>query len=501
MNIIRDIILYAVSILLGVMTVGGFMTNLPAGILFLLAALLCLPATHSLIGNLMGKKTGKGMIALAGFLLALVLSAAGILLASDRGESTEGELENGEVTEFVSEVQAESAEAEEVQGSDEETEDAIPVLSDAVVTTTEDEQNADNTEENSTDADNDNNNEEDISVNASMEVHFIDVGQGDATLIKCGGQAMLIDAGDDTKGTAIWNYLRKQGIEKLDYLILTHPDSDHIGGAPVILTKFDVDNVFGADYKKDTTAYSKLLRTLDDQWLKQMTPSTGSTYALGNATFQILAPVNRYNNANDSSVALRISHGENVFLFTGDAQIQAEADMLVNGNRVDADVYHVGHHGSSSASSVNFLSAVSPEYAVISCSEDNKYGHPHAEVLNNLRAMGVKLFRTDEQGSIVAVSDGKEITWNCAPTDSWQAGTRTLKEGQKDDEGDTDEPEETGAEEEYDGEYILNTSTKKFHLPDCKSVDDIADENKETSKLSKKELLEDGYEACKNCNP
>lgn len=501
MNIIRDIILYAVSILLGVMTVGGFMTSIPSGILFLLAALFCLPATHSLIGNLMGKKTGKGMIALAGFLLALVLSASGILLASDRGESAEGTQENSGAAGFVGEVQAESAEAEEVQGFDEETEDAIPALSDTVVTTTEDEQNADNTEENSTD---DNNNEEDISVNASMEVHFIDVGQGDATLIKCGGQAMLIDAGDDTKGTAIWNYLRKQGVEKLDYLILTHPDSDHIGGAPVILTKFDVDNVLVSNYKKDTLAYYKLVQTLDDQLIQALTPATGTSYTLGNATFQILAPVNTYSNANDSSIALMVKHGENTFLFTGDAEIQAEADMLVNGNRVDADVYHVGHHGSSSASSVNFLNAVSPSYAVISCADDNVYGHPHAEVLNNLRAMGVKLFRTDEQGSVIAFSNGKEITWNCAPTDSWQAGTRTLSEGKDDDEGDTDEPEDTeesDAEEEYDGEYILNTSTKKFHLPDCESVDDIADENKETSKLTKAKLIEDGYEACKNCNP
>lgn len=497
MNIIRDIILYAISILLGVMTVGGFMTSIPSGILFLLATLFCLPATHSLIGKLMGKKTGKGMIALAGFLLALVLSVAGILLASNMGESAEGTQENSGDTGFVSEVQVESTEAEEIPtAADEiETEEAVPVLSDAVLSTSEDEQ-AENSDSQTK--------ENDTTVNSQMEVHFIDVGQGDATLIKCGGQAMLIDTGDDTKGTAIWNYLRKQGVEKLDYLVLTHPDSDHIGGAPVILTKFDVDNVFVSNYKKDTMAYYKLVQTLDDQLIQAVTPATGTSYTLGNATFQILAPVNTYSNANDSSIALMVKHGENTFLFTGDAEIQAEADMLVNGNSVDADVYHVGHHGSSSASSVNFLNAVSPSYAVISCADDNEYGHPHAEVLNNLRAMGVKLFRTDEQGSVIAFSNGKEITWNCAPTDSWQAGTRTLSEGKDDDEGDTDEPEDTeesDTEEEYDGEYILNTSTKKFHLPDCESVDDIADENKETSKLTKAQLIEDGYEACKNCNP
>lgn len=491
MSIIRDIILYAVSILLGVMTVAGFMTSIPAGVLFLLATLCCLPATHSLLGKLMGKKTGQSIIALVGFLLALVLSVAAIWLSSGTGDSTGDSQENAGNSNLVNTVQTENPEETDAE-TEEET---VPVMSDGVLTTTDDEQSEEA-------EDSDSQTEEDETSDSSqMEVHFIDVGQGDATLIKCGGQSMLIDAGDDSKGTAIWNYLRKQGIEKLDYLILTHPDSDHIGGAPVVLTKFDVDNVFISNYQKDTMAYYKLMQALDDQLIKAVTPSTGSNYNLGSATFQILAPVNTYNNANDSSIALVVKYGDNSFLFTGDAEIQAEADMLVNGNPVDADVYHVGHHGSNSASSVNFLNAVSPSYAVVSCSADNSYGHPHAEVLNNLRAMGVKLFRTDEQGSIVASADGKEITWNCAPTDSWKAGERTLSEGKDDDEGDTDEPEETEEEQEYDGEYILNTSTKKFHLPDCASVEDISEENKETSKLSKEELIKDGYEACKKCNP
>ncbi len=487
MSIIRDIILYVISVLLGVMTVGGFMTSIPSGILFLLATLVCLPATHSLLGKLTGNKTGKGIMALIGFLLALVLSVAGVLLAAKAESSTEETQSTAKTVGSVSVVQTGNTEKEDAEDTldlKEETEadDTTQTVSDAVWEATGD----------------------DISDSSRMEVHFIDVGQGDATLITCGGQAMLIDAGDDTKGTAIWNYLRKQGVEKLDYLVLTHPDSDHIGGAPVILTKFDVDKVFVSNYKKDTTTYYKLIQTLDDQLLKADTPSTGSTYSLGSATFQILAPVNTYSNANDSSIALMVKHGENTFLFTGDAEIQAEADMLVNGNSVDADVYQVGHHGSSSSSSLNFLNAVSPTYAVISCEESNSYGHPHAEVLNHLRAMGVQLFRTDEQGSIVATSDGKEITWNCAPTTSWQAGERTLSGGRDDDEGDTDEPVEAESDSEktdYDGEYILNTNTMKFHLPDCESVDDIAEENKETSKLSREELIEEGYGACKNCNP
>ena len=117
----------------------------------------------------------------------------------------------------------------------------------------------------------------------TMEVHFIDVGQGDSTLITCGEHAMLIDAGDDTKGTAIQNYLQKRKIKKLDYLILTHPDADHIGGAPVIITKFDIDKVFVSNYEKDTKTYQKLIQALDDKRLKYMTPGVGSQYTLGTA--------------------------------------------------------------------------------------------------------------------------------------------------------------------------------------------------------------------------
>lgn len=500
MSTIRDIILYVISVLLGVMTVGGFMTGIPIGVLFLLATMFCLPVTHSLLRKLTGNKTGNGIMALIGFLLALVLSLTGVMLAvKAEGNSNEPQ-STAKAVGSVSSVQTSNVEKDDTQDSDAKTEseDTAQTVSDVIQTTAKDEHKEDtqDTDKKQT--------TDDTSETSRMEVHFIDVGQGDATLIKCGGQYMLIDTGDDTKGTAIWNYLRKQGVETLDYFILTHPDSDHIGGAPVVLTKFDVNNVFVSNYKKDTTAYHKLVQALDDQLIKAITPSTGSTYSLGNATFEILAPVNTYNNANDSSIALLVTHGENTFLFTGDAEIQAEADMLVNGNSVDADVYQVGHHGSSSSSSLNFLNAVSPIYAVISCEESNSYGHPHAEVLNHLRAMGVQLFRTDEQGSIVATSDGKEITWNCAPTTSWQAGERTLSGGRDDDEGDTDEPVEAESDSEktdYDGEYILNTNTMKFHLPDCESVDDIAEENKETSKLSREELIEEGYGACKNCNP
>lgn len=255
-----------------------------------------------------------------------------------------------------------------------------------------------------------------------MQVHFIDVGQGDATLITCGGESMLIDAGDNSKGTTVQLYLKKQGVKELKYLVLTHPDADHIGGADVIVTKFDIKNVFMSDFTKDNKTYNELISALDNKNLKWTTPNVGNTYSLGSAEFTIIAPNTSYDEPNNASIGLVLKNGENAFLFTGDAEEEAEYDILANGLDIDCDVYKAGHHGSKTANSEVFLEAATPEYVVVSCEEGNSYGHPHAGPMNRFRSMGMKLFRTDEQGSIVATSDGTEITWNCAPSDSWKMG-------------------------------------------------------------------------------
>ena len=259
---------------------------------------------------------------------------------------------------------------------------------------------------------------------SGMEVHFIDVGQGDATLIKADGHAMLIDAGENNKGTAVQLYLQKQGVKQLDYLVLTHTDSDHIGGADVIISKFDIGQIFLSDFKKDNKTYRELMDSMNYKHMTFSTPEVGTEFTLGNATFTILAPNAAYEDPNISSIALIVDYGENSFLFSGDCEEEAERDILENGMNLDVDVYQVGHHGSRSSSTEDFLDAMSPEYAVISCEEKNSYGHPHAQTLNNLRARRIKVFRTDEQGSIIAVSDGKQIKWNCSPSDSWQSGDR-----------------------------------------------------------------------------
>ncbi|MFR2620772.1 MAG: ComEC/Rec2 family competence protein [Clostridia bacterium] len=325
----------------------------------------------------------------------------------------------------------------------------------------------------------------------TLEVHYIDVGQGDATLIKCGSHAMLIDGGNNNKGTTVQLYLKKQGVESLDYVIGTHPDADHIGGLDVIVYKYNCDTVIMPDYEKDTKTYQELVDVIHDKNMKITYPVVGEQYALGEAKFTIIAPnSNSYGgNANDYSVAILLEYGKNRFLFTGDAEETSEAEMLTNGIDISADVYKVAHHGSRSASTQEFLNAVHPKYAVISCGEGNSYGHPHAEVLNRLRSMGVEVFRTDEQGSIIASSDGENINWNCSATDSWQSGEQT----ESDRENADNVTEQTT--------YVLNTNTKKFHRETCGSVSQIKEENFQKVQMSREELEQSGYSPCKNCNP
>lgn len=334
-----------------------------------------------------------------------------------------------------------------------------------------------------------------------MEVHFIDVGQGDATLIKCGDHAMLIDAADDSKGTAIQNYLQKQNIQKLNYFVLTHPDADHIGGAPVIITKFNIGRVFMSNYEKDNKTYQKLIQALDDKRLKYTTPKVGTKYTLGTATITILAPNKEYDNPNDASIAFLIQNGDNTFLFTGDAGEGAEKDIIDSEIDVSADVYQVGHHGSSTSTSEEFLKAVNPTYAVISCAEGNSYGHPHAETLNKFRTNKIEVYRTDEEGTIIATSDGKNITFNVPASETWKAGEATGSSSSSSKETSStveSKKQENSSADTTEITFVLNTKTKKFHKVTCSSLPTT---NRRDTSESRDEVIAKGYVPCKKCKP
>ncbi|MGN0377914.1 MAG: ComEC/Rec2 family competence protein, partial [Suilimivivens sp.] len=238
-----------------------------------------------------------------------------------------------------------------------------------------------------------------------------------------GDHAMLIDAGDNSKGTTVQLYLKKQGVEKLDYLVGTHPDADHIGGLDVIITKFPCDRVIMPAVERDSAAFRDVVMAMDYKGYENTLPVPGAEYRLGDAVFTIIAPNRDYGeDYNNHSVGILLQYGDTGFLFTGDAEEEAEADMLKNGIALKADVLKAGHHGSSDASSVAFLDAVRPSFVVVSCGKDNDYGHPHEGLLRRLKERGIFLYRTDDQGSIIAVSDGEKITWSCEPSENWDSG-------------------------------------------------------------------------------
>lgn len=262
-----------------------------------------------------------------------------------------------------------------------------------------------------------------------LDIHFIDVGQGNCTLVVYYNaedeleNAMLIDSGYYEYGTKVQNYLQKLNISYLDYVIGTHPDSDHIGAMDVIVTKFDCGTILLPEYQRDDIgAWYYFKQAMEYKHYTYSTPNVGDTYSLGGATFTVISPCKVYDECNDNSIVIKMEYGDTSFLFSGDAEELAELDMVSSGYDLSCDVYQVSHHGSNTSTSQAFLDEVSPRYAVISCGEGNDYFHPHGTVLNRLRDANVEVFRTDEQGSVVCSSDGDSISWNCAPSTTWQAG-------------------------------------------------------------------------------
>ena len=253
-----------------------------------------------------------------------------------------------------------------------------------------------------------------------LRVDFIDVGQADSALIRCGGQAMLIDGGNAADSSLLVSYLKSQGVEHLDYMVCTHAHEDHVGGLSGPLNTSTVGRVFCPVTEYDSKAFSSFVKYTGAQGLELTVPAPGDTFALGGALVTVLGPVADYDNTNDTSIVLRVDFGETSFLFTGDMERTAEADLLESGCDLSATVLKVGHHGSETSTSYPFLREVMPQYGVISVGEGNPYGHPTEATLSRLYDAGVTVYRTDLQGTVTAVSDGKTVTFttekNVAPT-------------------------------------------------------------------------------------
>ena len=313
---------------------------------------------------------------------------------------------------------------------------------------------------------------------------------------------MLIDAGNNDKGTTVQLYLKKQGLTSLDYVIGTHPDADHIGGLDVVIYKFDCKKILLPDCTSNTATYRDVLSSMKSKNYTATHPAAGQKFSLGKAQFTITGPVQKYNSTNDNSLSLRLTFMQSSFLFTGDVTQNAEPDLIAKNKTLQADVLKIAHHGSKYSTTSAFLTAVSPKYAVISCAEGNSYGFPCARVLNLLRKNHVKTFRTDEQGSIVATSNGQTISWNTSPSTSWKAGESTKQHTTSNRQiKKSSSNTNTSKKIDKNASYVINTNTKKFHLPSCYSVKKMSVANTQSTKASRSELIKEGYSPCKNCNP
>jgi DNA internalization-related competence protein ComEC/Rec2 len=245
-----------------------------------------------------------------------------------------------------------------------------------------------------------------------LQVSFLDVGQADSILIKLpGGKTMLIDAGNNDDGKTVVNFLKSQGVKNLDVLVGTHPHEDHIGGMDDVIEAFDIEKIYMPKVTTTTRTFKDVLRAAEKKNLKITAARGGMSIPLEEGLqADILAPnSSRYEELNNYSVVIKITYKDTSFLFTGDAEKLSEQEMLDKHYDLRADVLKVAHHGSSSGTSEEFLSAVSPEYAVISVGKNNDYGHPHRETMRRLAAHGVKVYTTAENGNLLFSSDGKRI--------------------------------------------------------------------------------------------
>ncbi|WP_055667435.1 ComEC/Rec2 family competence protein [Desnuesiella massiliensis] len=247
--------------------------------------------------------------------------------------------------------------------------------------------------------------------NKNVKIHYIDVGQGDSTLIQVRDKNILIDAGPRSSAEDLVKYLKDINIQKLDYVIATHPHEDHIGGMVSIIKTFKIGEFYAPKKTATTKTFENMIKELQNKKLKIQVAKAGNEISLNsNSKLEFLAPNSSdYEEINDYSAVTKLTYEDNSFIFMGDAERLSEKEILQKGSNVKAQVIKLGHHGSSTSSSKEFLDKVDPKYAIISCGKNNDYGHPHKETINELKNRNIKYFRTDTNGTIVLYSDGKNI--------------------------------------------------------------------------------------------
>lgn len=333
-----------------------------------------------------------------------------------------------------------------------------------------------------------------MTASAELEIHFIDVGQGDAILIRCDEETMLIDGGPSNQSETVYNYLRNHNVQRLECVLATHPHEDHIGGISAALNAVPVDLLLTPVLSySNSKPFDSMMKYADRQGTVVSVPQTGDTIALGEAKITVLHTWPEAWTENDMSVVVYLQYRSFSAILTGDAESMSEYMILDAWPGLQATLLKVGHHGSQTSTTDEFVRTVRPKYAVISCGRQNEYGHPHQQVLNTLKKYEAEVYRTDLQGTIVfQVNENSEITI---------ATERSIKEENKvylSPEGPVSRSITTEAGELH---YVINERTRKFHLDTCPSAGKISKKNRKEYTCTREELIMNGYTPCGECKP
>lgn len=305
-----------------------------------------------------------------------------------------------------------------------------------------------------------------------LELHFIDVGQGDCTLLRTDKVAMLIDAGTGESRDKIFSYLDSLGITKLDYFIGTHPHEDHLGSAAAVIDKYGADEVFMSEQMSGSYFFERLLDTLLEKEIEVTLPKMDCVYKTEDFSFKFLTDGTAFSNLNDNSLCVMVTYKNQKMLFMGDAEKAVERKLIENGEDLSAGVLKVGHHGSRYSSESAFLEEVAPTVSIIPCGEGNVYGHPHDEAVKRLEVTGCKIYRTDLEGDIVITADGTRLYDKNGEVLTKGTAKKTV--------------------------YIGNRKSKKLHREDCSGKPSVQNS---VFFNDRDKAISYGYSPCANCNP
>lgn len=263
------------------------------------------------------------------------------------------------------------------------------------------------------DKDNNNDNKDETVNVGDMQIHFIDVGQADCILMINGDDAFMIDAGNNSDGELILDYLENLNIDEIDHFVLTHPHEDHIGGADTVINGVNVENVYMTEYGMSTKTYKDVISAINSNAIVPTYVEKAIEVEFGDADVLIYPPATlETDNVNDTSIIVHVTHGNNTMLFAGDTESDAEKETLELDYKLEADLFKANHHGSGGANSYVWLREVNPKYVIIQVGVDNKYDHPHEEAMSRFNDVGAYIWRNDTMGHIVVTSDGEDFTFN-----------------------------------------------------------------------------------------